>query len=529
MLLLSFDIDFFIKWCGFTVVCCVLFLGCSPSYKDIPEPVVQTLKKMEQPGEWVDAIREFKAGGDSLRLESLYFLLEHMDSHYTFTRDVQTGSFRAEPDIETLTPGEITRHIDLVTDVVRGPLERGEVHMENYLEYILPYRLAWEPVTPWFSEAQERYMSQSADESLNYEPEQLIRMCSIVNDDMKEGFRFGAPPVHARTSTWNQLLQDKTGDCFTMTHLVTYPLRAIGLPVTIDFIPAWGNANGGIHAWNVVMTGNEQFIPFMGCETNPPDYEPFGIVNMERIPPKIFRKTFSSNSRSLSSFMKEGETVPVHLLDEKFIDVTEHYLTTASVELQIGNAVSDDDLVYLSVFSNGNWTPVMWPEERGSYAVFSSMATNMLYLPVLYLSQNQTYPVHPPFILHSDGSKQTLLADENSITDITIYYTQSKAMDELDIFSKGLEGESFSNAIDDVLHDRLRSRPRRDSIYNLHYWDNGWKQAGTAKVNSGLNLEEEVLIFNNVPSGGLYRLADQEHGFQNNRIFTFESGRVVWW
>lgn len=77
---------------------------------------------------------------------------------------------------------------------------------------------------------------------------------------------------------------------------------------------------------------------------------------------------------------------------------------------------------------------------------------------------------------------------------------------------------------------RIRYMPRNDGNcvevgdrYQLQMYDRGkWKTLGwkTAK--------DTKLVFKNVPSGGLYLLHDRTKG-QEERIFTYENGKQVWW
>jgi len=507
-------------------VCFLLLLGCSPSYEGIPEPVVSNLKTMQYGGAWLHAIRAYQQEEDTLKLKSLYFLLEHMDSHYTLSRNPQTGEVHVEWDTETLHPDDVIPHVDQITEVVRTPLQRGEIDFDIYLEYILPYRIAWEPVTPWLARAREQYAWVADSTTSGFSIENMVTICSMVNDDMAEGFRFGTPPFNARMASWEQLLEDKTGDCYTMTHLVAYPLRALGLPVSVDFISTWGDANGGGHAWNALITGSEERVPFMGCEKNPPDYNPFLIETEERRPPKIFRKIFSSNPQSLPyhSRIQEGDPAPGYLLDDNMIDVTDQYLKTATVRLAANQLRESNQLVYLSTFSNGNWEPVFWPEQTGAEFVFKKMTTGLLYLPVLYHDPGQADPVGSPFILNENGAMTSLIPDKAQTVDINIRYTQSKAMDELDVFSRGLEGEEFAAAMADVQHDRVRSTPEPIG-WHLYYWDegHGWKHTATQ------TYEDGELIFENIPSGALYRLLPEGQTAWNDRPFTYEDDKQTWW
>ena len=60
--------------------------------------------------------------------------------------------------------------------------------------------------------------------------------------------------------------------------------------------------------------------------------------------------------------------------------------------------------------------------------------------------------------------------------------------------------------------------------YELYYWstDGDWELLGSQKATSN------ALHFSNIPSGGLYILKDITKGVEE-RIFTYENGKQVWW
>lgn len=59
--------------------------------------------------------------------------------------------------------------------------------------------------------------------------------------------------------------------------------------------------------------------------------------------------------------------------------------------------------------------------------------------------------------------------------------------------------------------------------YELFYWDNSkWSSLGTKKATS------PTLLFKKVPSGGVYLLRNLTRG-QEERIFTYENGKQIWW
>ena len=59
--------------------------------------------------------------------------------------------------------------------------------------------------------------------------------------------------------------------------------------------------------------------------------------------------------------------------------------------------------------------------------------------------------------------------------------------------------------------------------YELSYWSDGWQSLGVSVAG------DEPLVFEKVPSGGLYWLVTEDSDGEHERIFTFEDGHQVWW
>jgi len=58
--------------------------------------------------------------------------------------------------------------------------------------------------------------------------------------------------------------------------------------------------------------------------------------------------------------------------------------------------------------------------------------------------------------------------------------------------------------------------------YELFYWDNGWKSLGIQTAISG------TLVYPDCPGNCLFLLKNHTHG-EDERIFTYENGKQIWW
>lgn len=96
--------------------------------------------------------------------------------------------------------------------------------------------------------------------------------------------------------------------------------------------------------------------------------------------------------------------------------------------------------------------------------------------------------------------------------------------------AEGWVGLDLGESNEQIL-TRVRYCPRSDTnfilqgdTYELFYWENGKWQSLGKKVAEQYNS----IAYDNVPSGTIYLLRDRTRG-REERIFTYENGKQVWW
>jgi len=154
------------------------------------------------------------------------------------------------------------------------------------------------------------------------------------------------------------------------------------------------------------------------------------------------------------------------------------------------------------VFNSGKWKAIDYTRFKGSEAKFSSVGIDVAYLPSFYKNE-KTIPAGDAFIL-SDSSKVIIKKpDLNKMISIELSATTYRVT---------------KMTTDFIAEDKLI----KDKTYTLYYWDDKWIETATKKV---LN---ESLNFENVPSNAFYWLV-AEDSRKEERIFTIEDGKQVWW
>lgn len=401
-------------------------------------------------------------------------------------------------------------------DSNRKSLETGEIPFDIFCEYVLPLRVYTEPVENWREDCINMY-GYLKGERTGY-------VCDRINFRFMEQFRYG-PRINSLPKSWSQLKKMTSGDCYDMAQAPIFPLRAIGIPATIDFIYGWGNANG-LHAWDVAYIDGKM-CPFMGIEEGPDTYSPFYVYDYfpdptrsgYRYPPKVYRKTPVVNKEILSyrKILVE-EDIPTILRDVNVRDVTSEYFFVKDVMIPYEGSES---LAYLSVYNTNLWLPaVVTRTDKTGFLTFRDLNTNMLYLPSHYKNR-QTISFDYPFILTDEGDIINLIPDENKKQPLTVVYLQPILFDYLN--AKANEDKLPVNALIQMSkYDAFREQPINNAIYKLYYWsESGWEFLSEEKAS------DNKLYFTGLPYNALFRIT--KTGEPIGRCFTVEDNNMIWW
>lgn len=399
----------------------------------------------------------------------------------------------------------IPEDIELAVNSCRQALESGEIPFSIFCEYVLPPIVYNEPFENWRKACMEEYDFLKGDSIPN--------VCDKINHSLSKDFKFGHQSLSPFSMTWSQLKKIKSGHCYHMAKTVLYPLRALGIPVTIDFIHSWGNSTG-MHCWNVAYIDGKM-VPFMGYESSPYDYNPFLINQSEpdsskmifRYPAKVFRKTFSTNPEieALKKDMAQDD-ISILLVDSKIKDVSAEYFLVTDITLDNLPEEYANSVVYLSVFSN-KWKPVAAAKVKNNkQVVFTAMKREMLYMLSVW-KRGTIISLSDPFVIDKDGNKKNITPNFNKTEDfeITTEYLPLKEYLQLS-------------------RDKKKSSVHDEENFILSYWNNHgeWQMIGNKKISNG------KIRFESVPTNALFYLSDIT-GKKIGRCFVIENGKQVWW
>jgi hypothetical protein len=467
--------------------------------------------------EFKKVIDYYKGKSDTLKLKSAIFLMENMDgkyflhSHYLTALDsitllipnptikrledisdslktIYPMGYTIQKDINIISAEYLIQNIEYSFIAWRMPWAK-HLSFEDFCEFILPYKSGNEKPELWRKSLLKRYswVLDSVKSDAN-----RIEACKVVNQELKSWFNVNLTYNYPVDIGFNMANKIKVGVCDCASKMSLYPMKALGIPVVVDFTPQYANRSKG-HSWNALILPNNQVSCFVGAESFPGLMKEF-IAAKQFIPKmaKVFRKTYAKQN-SLLLKKNEGENIPPFFKDSYIKDVTDIYMPVSDVIIKFKQNLNQK-FVYLCVFDNKNWQPIHWSEVNNGEATFTKMGRDVAYLPI-FVENGQLMPAGNPFILDIQGNIKILKANESDKRKIKLLRKYPE--DESNVIFTG-------------------------ENYEVFYWSDGWKSMGKQEATS------TFLIYDNAPSNGLFWIRNLDKGKQE-RIFTIDNNQQVWW
>ncbi|MFT4032435.1 MAG: transglutaminase domain-containing protein [Siphonobacter sp.] len=381
---------------------------------------------------------------DTLKLKALYFLIENMPDHYSYqgkTLEHYNSIFKLIADREKIKPfrgsihfpeiyalsDSLTRlygypHVQALTKQYDHQTITADLLIENidyafkawqlpwskhltfdqFCEYVLPYRFQDETLESWRPLFMKKYAWLSDSMKGSTDP---VRACELINNDIKKWFRFNEVFFRYPSAlSPSSILTCKMGRCLDQAGIATFAMRAMGIPVTHELIPQWGDRSMG-HDFSAVLTKQNTFLDFLGGELAP------GKNELRSKVPKVYRSLYSYQ-RPIES---EAFTNPF------WKDVTRSYTKVARVILPLFHATSiqKGDTIYLAVFNNVYWIPVASACLTSRTVTFDQVGRDIVYLP-MRKKHTKFEPVADPVLVGLDGSIVSIRPDPSQSETIHI-------------------------------------------------------------------------------------------------------------
>ncbi|NII29260.1 transglutaminase domain-containing protein [Pseudoflavitalea sp. X16] len=489
---------------------------CQQRYPDSVEAVLR--QSNGHRAELEKAIDHFKRSGDSLQLKAIYFLVSNMDAHYSasyywvdslgrkvayneldypdFAASIQ--AFEAlKRQHKKLSPRPVVyRDIDtiqaafLIDNVERAfaswrANSIGHISFTDFCEYVLPYRMSFEPLQNWRGLYSSRFK--------NLYPAQpngiTDTLCLDIGNDIKKWFTnvYGIEQKKEPLPRLGamQLLHRKKGACEDIADLTGLILRANGYAASIDYIPAWSTASG-LHFLNYTY-------PTIAVKNHFDAAEASFVDTLSREPAKVIRTTYSRQKNVAASFADTSQIPEGFMRLKNYKDVTPEYWVTQDIAARLfalkGMRTS---LAFAAVWNYFQWRPVWWGRINNNSTVFSNMSRGAIYLPMYYV-KGQLVPAGWPI---AAGYDNTLVLQPDTLHTRTI---RIKEQNPYLLFRTGKK-------------------------YTLYWWGGKWRKAGT-RVASADTKEFE---FPAIPMNALLLLVPEYSQKKERPFIVTATGERRW-
>lgn len=315
-------------------------------------------------------------------------------------------------DAEYLKASTIISEIELAFKAWKENVYTKNCSFHEFLEYILPYRRENGLV---IDDSREIYYQRHHKEFYTTHGKNVIEetdsLLFLYKDIVHSPYYVPLIPI-LNASTFENI---STGTCEQRCWFNSLLLSSLGMAAAIDFVPVWGNRNGG-HSWNVIIVNGESyaFEAFWDDDRwkykriyNNKSYD--SLWGKFRLP-KVYRKTFSNHTEGpMSDKRMAHEDIPPLFLNEKKKDVSSEYFETQDIRVELSNDSIHPipGYAYLSVYNYHNWVPVQWGKTENKQVTFNKMGKDIVYIPTYYI-KGKSMPAGKPFWLKSDGTQQIL-------------------------------------------------------------------------------------------------------------------------
>lgn len=449
---------------SFVAICVMSLLLCGCQCMEEQELQSALSQAGKNRGELESVLSHYSVVEDSLKYRAALFLIRNMQYHYSVISPEWIDYYNRLDSINSLTPtrwsvsrqqdslykllkrpkninvskvydtqvvssAQLICHIDGRFAVYDSAMWCRKIPFEVFCEYLLPYRVDKEVVDfDWPIFYQER-VKVRAHKAFHYAKSLSDSLYTIL-DRMKTDYRINIEYNGRYIQGYkpHQLASIKRGTCTDYALLSCFMFRSVGIPMSLDYTPLWGNRNMG-HNWNSLLIN-----PAVIDTTCALDYsfsaapKPLGqyLSSNPNLPTKVYRNTFSRQKESLAVIHGEEE-IP-HEFESMFVkDVSADYGLRNEVSVELDSKDRDHDFYYLCSFDNENWRPIAWTKRIWRKITFSNVGGGIVYLPCKY-EKRRMKPVSEPIIVYKDGRTEQIHPDVLHLQTLILYrkYTENE-------------------------------------------------------------------------------------------------------
>ncbi|MDR0538385.1 MAG: discoidin domain-containing protein [Tannerellaceae bacterium] len=307
-------------------------------------------------------------------------------------------------DVEQIKANYLIADIDLAFHI-RDEIPWGrQVAFKDFCELILPYRISNEGIKSWRQTYYDRFRHIADSLPPNPTP---VQACRVLYDELQKEIWYHVDALGLPFSLDAQTLLDyHFGSCREKTEFTLFAMRALCIPGSIDMFIQTPDKMYPYHFWNQMKDSSGRPIEFLLWDNLPPEE---GRRDTTRKKGIIYRLNYVAWSKALSLRVKTTtENIPERLQNIHIADVSAEYRPGSMIKITANKKKSD--ILYLCLFNNQKWIPVVYSEIKHSKALFYGLEANIAYLPTYYIDRT-VIPAQAPFLLEADNRIRYLLPD----------------------------------------------------------------------------------------------------------------------
>jgi len=319
-------------------------------------------------------------------------------------------------DVQELSSEYLIDHIDFMYTNWKNSPWYNDIDYQQFCKYILPYRAINEPLSDWSGKLYKKYhhiLDTLTDKN-------ILNACKAVNEVLAGDIKYDRRWIKGGLGIQSipEMERNRSGMCDDMTVYGICVMRALGIPVAVDF-DIHGRIDLG-HSWCVVFDEKGKTWSFGAGEDQPGEHiKTFDMYEWKKLA-KVFRRNFFINPEGLYAKVENLNEIPPFFRARNITDVTHEYIKTFDVEYTSQTLPKNQKYFYLCVYNERVWRPIQCSEVEKNNLSFSGMGPEIMYL-IAYYFANQIHPVSDPFILNKDGTSEFISGDGEPIPEFKLY------------------------------------------------------------------------------------------------------------
>lgn len=301
---------------------------------------------------------------------------------------------------------------------------KEEIGFQHFCEYVLPYKIANEPIVKWRNYYKEKY--GFLIEGITNQREAFFRVYSYIHSRYK-GPKFDYPYEQ------DALLLDMAGGghCKERAYHMVYVMRALGISVSLDYTPVWSNYGENAHIWVALVENNDsiaipslinnQFYIDTALESMeyavPNDYH-YKVDSLKKVA-KVLRRSFRARKENID---KNPFYRPKAFKDVTVHDVTLSYPTISKSSIIDVDKFTDKSALYTCTYTHKHdWYPIGMAKAISNHRVDVGPLVNENVVMIAEYTNGNIIPRSQPCIIYNSGKIHKLIPDTINKQCLRIY------------------------------------------------------------------------------------------------------------